>query len=736
MSTSDLCKSNNCVTRVGSTASLRGDAVTAAINAVAIELNFDEYDLNNIAGLRRNSSAKQVFLQENIITRTIRQYGETPFYQSVASLNAYFQRPEIRSLITKESYPNVYERVNADVIFTPIEVADFGYLYQYTPLDLSVQCGILSPKLLNEVEDFYSNGISQGIIGKFCSLMPNIFAAVGQFFTFIDNVEGFINDIKNFAKNIQDTLEGGLKSVLTGLVDRIKKQVLQVVDKVVEKVKGIIENFSLENIANEVKTFVEQKIIGKFHQLKEQAMSFFNELNIENIKKKIEALIDYAGGLFKEPTLEEIQFLIYRFCNLASMIEKGINSLADPLRDFTNNFKDTVETLRSSSNRNTARAVAAGAIRLTPEAREAAIAAARDGTPRTPSGGAGAGGGGNSAPLRVPLGDIRPITDEEFKGVTQWNNGNGDSRVGFTGSVETLEWKWTDTSIESRALLMRVQRRFGRRILVLSGRRSYEEQASLYANDLRRNGGRPSGRVARPGHSQHETGLAFDVTWSGFNRETGRRFLQIAVEEGFTGIGGYPSSSFVHIDNRGTISRWGDTFGVVPGGPVNSNASDEPPSTTAENAQGDTTPTWTEDDANNVEGLREINQSAGGSGEFTGSGLSDGERAYAESQGYLSNTPTFTLADVGDRFDAAGNRIIPAGLNDPNPTFTLADVQGVSPASVFGDVDNRSTSTSGAGAGDLAAADAAARNRNRAFPEAQTGPNGSIRILPELDLDE
>lgn len=627
MSTSKLCKSNNCVTRVGSSGSSGADAVTAVVDAFAAELNFDEFTLNSIAGLNQSASSGQVFRQENTITRLIREYGETSFYQSVTGFNNYFSRPEIRDTINAERYPNLFERINSGVIFTPIEVAEFTYQYQYTPINLAIQTSIISPKLLNEVEDFYSRNISSGIIGQFCALMPNVFAAVGAFFTFIDNVQGFIDDIKNFASKLQ--------SGLSGLIDRIKTQVLQVVDRVVEKVKGIIENFSIENIAQEVKTFVDQKIIGRFYELREQALSFFNEFNVKNLKKKIEALVDYSGRLFKDPTLDEIQFLIYRFCNLASQIEKGIGSLINPLRDYANNYRGTVETLRASSDRNTSRAVAAGAIRLTPIARDSAINGAR---------------GGGYSPARIALGDIRPITQEELANVTPWNNGNGDSRIGFTGSVRSLEWKWTDTSIESRALLVRVQQRFGRRILVLSGRRSYEEQFALYQQDLERNGGSPSGKVARPGFSQHETGLAFDITWSGFNRETGRQFLQIAVEEGFTGIGGYPSSSFVHIDNRGTLSRWGDTFGVVPSGPVNSNPPGEPPSTppaaptedvdpalsgVTGNSTQSSAPSWSEDDARNVEDLLEIsNRGVGGEQQFLFD-LTESERAYARSQGYL-----------------------------------------------------------------------------------------------------
>lgn len=632
MTTSGLCISDNCVTRVGTTSSSQVSFVNQAVEAFLQEQITDEYTLNSLPNLKFKSNVGSVNLQETTISNLVRNYGEEAFYESVVGFNNYFNREEIRDLITEETFPRLYERINNDLIFTPIEVAEFTFEFQYTPINLLDQTNVLSPKLCQEAENFYNNNLSQSIMGSFCSLMPNIFGAVGQFFTFIDNVEGFIGNIKKLGDSIKGLLDGGLKNLLAGLVEQIKSKLLSAVDKIVEKYKNILQNFSMENIIGEVQNFVGDKLLGKFYQLKEEAEAFFNDLNVQTIKKKMEALVDYAGGLFKEITLDEIQFLIFRFCSVTSQIEQGLGSILNPVKAYASNYKNTVEVLTNSSNRNTARAVAAGAFRLPANVADEKRNAA-------------SGGGGGAA---VPLGDIRPFTDEEYKGITQWNDGKGDSKVTFAGSVASSEWAWKEVDIRTRALLMRVQKRFGKQVTVISGRRSYEKQMALYKNYIAK--GKTGGQVAHPDTGPHVQGHALDVTWSGFSRSSGKEFLTIAVEEGFRGIGGYPSSSFVHID-LGARRSWGDTFGVVPGPPVDKTYDDKtaPPNdddvnaaasdAIDKNATQDTSPSWTTEEASQMDGLRELNIAAGGSGTFTGNRLTDGERAYVASKGWLDTSP-------------------------------------------------------------------------------------------------
>lgn len=54
----------------------------------------------------------------------------------------------------------------------------------------------------------------------------------------------------------------------------------------------------------------------------------------------------------------------------------------------------------------------------------------------------------------------------------------------------------------------------GIKLWVASGYRSYSHQNSLYNNYVARDGVAAADRYsARPGHSEHQTGLAFDVNW-------------------------------------------------------------------------------------------------------------------------------------------------------------------------------------------------------------------------------
>lgn len=60
-------------------------------------------------------------------------------------------------------------------------------------------------------------------------------------------------------------------------------------------------------------------------------------------------------------------------------------------------------------------------------------------------------------------------------------------------------------------------------IRIGSGARSTERQAQLYAADVARNGGTPSGYVAAPGHSNHEAGGAADLLYDGAFRPTSEK---------------------------------------------------------------------------------------------------------------------------------------------------------------------------------------------------------------------
>lgn len=89
--------------------------------------------------------------------------------------------------------------------------------------------------------------------------------------------------------------------------------------------------------------------------------------------------------------------------------------------------------------------------------------------------------------------------------------------------------------------LQALRTRLGRPIIITSAYRSPQHNAAV--------GG------AR--NSFHMRGQAFDVRMENHDPTA---FIAAAEAVGFTGIGTYPRSGFIHVDNRGGRARWGDPF--------------------------------------------------------------------------------------------------------------------------------------------------------------------------------
>jgi hypothetical protein len=482
--------------------------------------------------------------ESTIINEFVDLYGLETFNQSLISFNNFLLSTNINdniingsaigtpvntSINLSQNYPLVKDRLNKGVAITPIEFADFMEDVSYNPV--TIQTAITTgPKNVLSLYNSHINGrFSKSAMGTFCELAPSIFGAVAGFFT---NVQNFANKITDIINKIQNFS-------LAGLITSLKNKIMNVIENTINKVKKIIENFSIEGLISDVNKFFHDKVIAKFHVLKDKAMKFFEKDNIENFKKKIEGLISYATGIFKDPKLEEIQFLIQRFCSFITQVEDIINSIRNPLDNFTNRYVYAGRILGANSGVNTAAAVAAGAKRLTTGEIESAIARGID--------------------IETARGNQPPPNVDEYRNLPQWNDGAGDSRVGFrggwtappppTGSGMGSEgWTWDNqVFMESKVYLMRVYKEFSRRtnvnkIIINSAYRS-----PRYNQQLRDRG------VAAARNSKHMQGIAFDVTWNGYpnNRDV---FIEVARSFGFKGIGIY--SGFTHIDRRATPYSW------------------------------------------------------------------------------------------------------------------------------------------------------------------------------------
>ncbi|CAM4315034.1 D-alanyl-D-alanine carboxypeptidase [Bacillus manliponensis] len=88
----------------------------------------------------------------------------------------------------------------------------------------------------------------------------------------------------------------------------------------------------------------------------------------------------------------------------------------------------------------------------------------------------------------------------------------------FTGVVEKSHLRKEAAAALEKLFTLAKQE--GIKLNAVSGFRSYEYQKSVYANSVRRNGQEHANRFsAKPGHSEHQTGLVMDVSANSANNE-------------------------------------------------------------------------------------------------------------------------------------------------------------------------------------------------------------------------
>ena len=645
----NMCIRNGCVVNLGATAQGIGQE-TAIPDTIDIG-QFNQFSVEQLV-LQYNTGIVTGPNFNDPINLIVKDYGEEPFYESVAALNIHFNRDDVKDFINKDAFPFLTKRIDTGIVFSPIEVAEFIRNFGYTPSTLSVQSAIATPKLSSELEAYYAENFSASTMESFCNNLPKIFGAVVFFTALVGNISNIISKLKNFALDFS----------LSNLLNQLKDNILNVIDKVIEKIKNQLENFSIKNVINEVNSVVNEAVSASFHKIKETAEAFFDNLNIENLKQQIEGLIDYATNIFKDPKIEEIQYLLLRFCSFISSLENGINQIIKPVDDFVNSYKSTVQALTFASDANTARAIRAGAIRYASARREQGI--------------------NTVIRTQEQYGNPPALTAQDFEGITPWNNGNGDSRIRFIGRWPSVLGRdgWERVDQRVRAQLMQVQRVFGKQLNINSGWRS-----SAYNSSLR--------GAAR--NSLHLQGLALDISWSGYNSIERESFIEVARYYGFKGIGRYAAANgnFVHID-VGRARQWTGSAGLpsddafrtganVPNLLQNNNDLEAfggvgaTPSTSQQ-------PLFTADEAANLEYQRSFDPNYVGS--------TPGERRAAEIRGYTqtsnaSNTTNsqFSLSDVGSyvTYDEFGNRTIRDLSGNPitqrpgdeDSTFSLSDVR-------------------------------------------------------------
>jgi hypothetical protein len=501
--------------------------------------------------------------EQNPLSLAVKQYGNTFYDTTNAINNDFLKRPFIAERIS--NYPVLSQRLQRGAI-TPLEFAAFIKESNYTPSSAIVSSNANGPRFLNELESFYNGDFSVSILGGFCSLMTNVFGVINAFFDLVDEINALYEDALKFIekiKNIEDAVKAAFEKIkVKALIEAIKKKIVEMIEQAIIKVCMAISNFSVESITGPITSAVESRIVVKVEEEKTKIGEFCNVENIRRLVAKIKRLIDYAVGLFANPSFEEIQFLIARLCALAAGLEGLFKGLKAPLNDFGNRYDEVFNTIRNASNRVTGEAIRSGAIRMSEESKRRKINNAKElwekaGNVRTPTikeyrdipSYKDIEKASSSTGVTVtPIPDV-PISTAIITDIPAPNTVNSAPLLKFSGcwvsEMNPPSEGWTKLDMSVKVLLVRLQQAAQKEGIISGPIYINSGWRSVQYND----------KIGGAKASQHLNGLAVDIVWDGFAARSDKtnQFVALAKKQGFRGIGLY--NSFVHLD-IGPAREW------------------------------------------------------------------------------------------------------------------------------------------------------------------------------------
>jgi len=495
-----------------------------------------EFTIHQVAVFQKEFEANIANdLRTNALSRFATKYGTT-FYESVNNINNDFMKREatVNALSKTDGTLDVISFRVAKGPLTAVEIAAFYESSNYTPATAIVSSNANGSRFLKELDDFYNGDFSVSVMGGFCALFDNIFGVINGFFDLIGSVQGLIDDalsLINKIKNIESLVKAAFEKIkVKALLEAIKKKIKDMIEKTIAAVCRSISNFNVGAIVGPgYKSPVQLKIVADVEEKKTALSQLCGPEEAKRITDKIDTLINYATGLFENPSIEEIMFLISRLCGLATGIEGLFKGLKDPLKDFTNRYDEVFNTLSNASNRVTGEAIRAGAIREAEEYRQRQINKARD--------------------EWEAAGNVALPSIEEYTDLPKWDDleSGSDARLKIQGGWVTrmtpAREGWDLIPIDVKVLLMRLQKE--------------ANNAGIVTGPLRLNSGyrnpEYNEKVGGAKASQHLSGNAVDLTWSGFNPYDVGEFVQLARRIGFKGVGYY--NTFVHVD-VGALRQW------------------------------------------------------------------------------------------------------------------------------------------------------------------------------------
>ena len=447
------------------------------------------------------------------VTNVTQSVNQEELLKDLELVNALIERTEDQTGLT--NYPSLRERIELGPI-TGAEFLDYRTTFSITDEQFDYYIISQPEYIINTLENFYfKDRLTTGGM-SYCSLVAS-------------NLFKVIRSILNGTamERIQSLASGAW---FKELVDQATNAIKNMFENLKKKFEGVL--MRIGNLQNTVKTRIDSFMKKIDREVTRINMMLAPE-NMEKMIKRVQDQISSFIDKIKELNDETIQYLAYMICKSTGPIEQQMRSPIDALSSRIGDIEGSYGRLDSISKATTHAAVMNGAYRIDGNVRNEAVANQQ-----------GSGGGGTAKdPGVVQPGAqarlVNPVTSDEVANVTKWTPpGVGDSRIRFgpglsEGRMGREGWEVVD--IRLRVVAMRLQKRMGQQLQINSGYRSPEYNA------------RTPGAAKR---SLHMSGLALDITWDGFGRDSGERFITYALEEGIGGIGRYYTARnmFIHID--------------------------------------------------------------------------------------------------------------------------------------------------------------------------------------------
>ena len=443
------------------------------------------------------------------------------------------------------NYPMLYDRFDSGPIGVT-EYADFLVATGTTQDMIEAlnpnQLTIAAIQYLENMDTYYTNNFASST-DSFCTIFSGI---LNQIFDIISTVKNVIGAILN------------IKTLIEGLIDTLKKKLFYLVTQLINQVSECLG--SIKGIANTVR----------------QTADFFSDLNMQTLKDTVNNVIESASNKFANITQQNIDYLVYRFCQLSNAVEQFMRSPLTALQNSLQSCTNIKNVLTNASNEFSLSAIAAGAFRMNDDN----IASIKDRLAGNLNNRADPGldPAGRAKPGRWYT---RPPTQEEINIAIaikaadrdQLRSGSHPGSKWFDFSTiggsfdniiddhpEELKPGIGVKGLEPEILIlgMRVSEKLGKRLSITSGKRTEEYNFYIREAAIKRYPNDPRKWPALT--SLHITGLALDVSRSSFGEdfESGEKFIKAASEEGAMGIGAYtgPDNNFIHIDIGDPRRTW------------------------------------------------------------------------------------------------------------------------------------------------------------------------------------